>query len=55
MHGTDHEIHATLVRFLQSRTDWPTDREFQGAGLEGIRDEITQQGELKRVSEPRDA
>jgi hypothetical protein len=41
---TDNEIHAALARFLQGRTDWPPYREFQRAGLKGLRDEVTLRG-----------
>jgi hypothetical protein len=37
MRWTDHKIEAALHRFLEGRQEWPSYRDFQKAGLGGLR------------------
>jgi hypothetical protein len=45
---TDDRIRRELRRFLTGRTDWPTYRDFQRAGLKSLRDNVTRRGGVRR-------
>ncbi len=44
----ERAIRVELRRFLVGRSEWPTYREFQRAGLKGLRDKITRVGGAER-------
>ena len=44
----EQAIRVGLRRFLAGRSEWPTYREFQRAGLKGLRDKITRVGGAER-------
>jgi hypothetical protein len=48
---TDDRIRATLTEFLGRRTTWPTQTEFDAAGLQGLREVLRHYGGPGRWSE----
>src|SRR5450759_521490 len=45
---TDTRIREELRRFLRGRTEWPPYREFQRAGVKGLRDQVARHGGARR-------
>jgi hypothetical protein len=45
---TDETIRAALVEFFGERTTWPTQREFDEAGLHALREALRQYGDAER-------
>lgn len=47
---TDHVIRRTLKEFFGPRSDWPSQREFDAAGLHGLREALRYHGGPRRWS-----